>query len=629
MAARIPFDPSAATSGRRRPRRPRSLGGAAVAAILLATATALGVPAAAHADVDDFTFESFHADLMLIRDADEHSELEVTETIVALFPEDREQNRGIVRAIPDDYDGVPLDTDVLSVTDENGEPVPFELSEDGGFLEVATGTDAFVFGERTYVISYTQRDVVRAFDDTDADEFQRDINGTGWEQPFGEVSATLTMAPELAADLTGNAACYRGEEGSSDQCEVETSEEDGSAVVRVSESDLEEEQNVSLVVGFEPGSFVPGEIERNAFERFAFASTPVAQGASIVVIVLAALAAVGAVIGRRRVRDAPGRGTIVPEYEAPRGITVMQAAHLANRPLSAVPAALVDLAVAGNVRILAPEGEETADGVTLEYVRPSDDAERQDVLVALFGEDASPGEQKTVGADSEGLAARLAALSDVAKESLRSAGLTEQARQRMTSAAIYASIGVVVVAFVAMILPIIGRAASWPGVVGLLAAVAAVIVAISVWRYRDRITDAGAPVRDHLVGLRDYLALAEADRLRVLQSPDGAERIDTGDPLQIVHVYEKLLPYAVIWGVEKQWAEVLETRVQETGAPLGWYDGSSFSSVHFLTTFGALRASAAPASAAWSGSGGGSYTGGSMGGGFSGMGSGGGGGGGR
>ncbi|RWZ68016.1 DUF2207 domain-containing protein [Labedella populi] len=598
-------------------------------AVVLAVASAVSAPAAAHADTDDFTFDSFHADMTLIRGDDEHSELAVTETIVARFPEDREQNRGIVRAIPDDYDGVPLETEVLSVTDAQGDDVPFELSEDDGFLEVATGTDEYVFGEQTYVISYSQRDVVRTFGDTDADELQRDINGAGWEQPFDEVSATLTMAPDLAADLSGNASCYRGEEGSTDQCDVAQTEEDGSAVFRVSETGLEEEQNVTLVVGFEPGTFVPGEVERNAFERFAFASTPVAQGGSIAAIVLGVLAAIGAIVARRRVRDAPGRGVIVPEYDPPADVTVMQAAHLANRPLSAVPAALVDLAVAGHVRILAAEGEETSDGVVLEYVRPSDVAERQDVLVAVFGEDAPAGERKTLGADSEGLAGRLAARSDIAKESLRNAGLTEQPRQRATSAAIYASIGVVVVAFVAMILPIIGRTGSWLGVIGLLAAVAAVIVAISVWRYRDRITDAGAPVRDHLVGLRDYLALAEADRLRVLQSPAGAERIDTGDPLQIVHVYEKLLPYAVIWGVEKQWADVLETRVQQTGATLGWYDGASFTSVHFLATFGALRASAAPASAVWSGSGGGSYTGGSMGGGFSGMGSGGGGGGGR
>jgi uncharacterized membrane protein len=95
-----------------------------------------------------------------------------------------------------------------------------------------------------------------------------------------------------------------------------------------------------------------------------------------------------------------------------------------------------------------------------------------------------------------------------------------------------------------------------------------------------------------------------------------------------VHLYEELLPYAVIWGVEKDWAEVLELRVREAGTSLAWYGGgTSFSSVHFVTTFAALRAGSSPS--AWTGTGGGSMTGGSMGGGFSGMGSGGGGGGGR
>lgn len=614
-------------AARRRERTGRAriaAAGTAVGVVLL-----LAVPVPAHADEEDFTFDSFHADMTLSRGADDHSELAVTETIVARFPEDAEQNRGIIRAIPDDYDGVPLETDVLSVTDAEGDDVPFELSEDDGFLEVATGTDAYVFGEQTYVISYTQRDVVRAFDSTDADELQRDINGTGWEQPFGEVSATLAMAPDLAADLTGNAACYRGEEGSTDQCDVERLEEGGAVVFRVSESDLGEEQNVTIVVGFEPGSFVPGEIERNAFERFAFASTPVAQGGSIAAIVLSVLTALGATLARRRVRDAPGRGVIVPQYEPPRDVTVMQAAHLVGRPASAAPAALVDVAVAGNARILAEEGEETADGVTLEYVGPSPDAERQDVLVAVFGEDAAPGERTTLTAESQVVAKRLDDLSDLAKTSLREAGLTESPKQRATSAAIYVAMGVFVLALACMLLPVIGRTASWLGLVGLVATIAAGAVAVALWRYRDRVTDAGAGTRDHLVGLRDYLALAEKDRLRVLQSPEGAERLDTGDPLQIVHLYEELLPYAVIWGVEKQWAEALETRVHEAGAPLAWYGGSDFSSVHFLTTFGMMRANASAASAAWAGSGGGSYTGGSMGGGFSGMGSGGGGGGGR
>ena len=44
----------------------------------------VAVPTAAHADTSDFTFDSFHADYTLGRDADGTSRLAVVETIVAL-----------------------------------------------------------------------------------------------------------------------------------------------------------------------------------------------------------------------------------------------------------------------------------------------------------------------------------------------------------------------------------------------------------------------------------------------------------------------------------------------------------------------------------------------------------------
>ena len=40
------------------------------------------------------------------------------------------------------------------------------------------------------------------------------------------------------------------------------------------------------------------------------------------------------------------------------------------------------------------------------------------------------------------------------------------------------------------------------------------------------LTEHGREPRDHLEGLRLYIRLAEADRLRVLQSPSGALRVE-------------------------------------------------------------------------------------------------------
>ena len=153
----------------------RLLGSAAI----LAVAAAVLLPAAAaSADTSAFTFDSFDADYTITRADDGTSHLDVVETIVARFP-DFDQNRGIIRAIPNDYNGVDLGTVVNSVTDEKGAAVPFETSSASGFVDLALGTNDFVHGAVTYVISYSQHNVVRSFQDTHSNEFYWDINGTG------------------------------------------------------------------------------------------------------------------------------------------------------------------------------------------------------------------------------------------------------------------------------------------------------------------------------------------------------------------------------------------------------------------------------------------------------------------
>src|SRR6187402_3499121 len=106
----------------------------------------LGLSAPAVAGVDDFEFESFSADYYLDVDAEGRSTLTTVETFVAIFP-DFDQNHGMRRAIPEDYQGEPTDVAVQSVTDENGNARPFTLeTDDDGFLLVTSREDAFVHG---------------------------------------------------------------------------------------------------------------------------------------------------------------------------------------------------------------------------------------------------------------------------------------------------------------------------------------------------------------------------------------------------------------------------------------------------------------------------------------------------
>ena len=145
----------------------------------------------------------------------------------------------------------------------------------------------------------------------------------------------------------------------------------------------------------------------------------------------------------------------------------------------------------------------------------------------------------------------------------------------------------------------------------------------------DRYTEKGLDASKHLDGLYLYVKMAEADRLQFLQSVDGADVSNKG----IVKLYEKLLPYAALFGLEKSWMRDLEKYYQldDVEDPT-WCNSIDSFSTGFAS--GALASSisnsinsATPSASGGSGSSGG-FSSGSGGGGSSGGGSGGGGGGG-
>lgn len=595
-------------------------------ALTLAAGFALALaPTAATADTSDFTFDSFDAEYTLSREADGTSTLLVVETIVARFP-DFDQNRGIIRAIPDDYDGVPLNTSVISVTDQNGTDVYYESVYSAGFIELYLGTDEFVRGAQTYVISYTQQNVVRSFDDTASDEFYWDVNGTGWQQPFGRVSATVTLAPDVAAALTGNTACYVGAFGENEFCTIE----DAGGTFTAAATELSPFETLTVAIGFAPGTFLTPE------------PTPPPEPQEVPLwmhllsggIGLASVGALGAAIVSR-VRAGSGaksRGAIIPQYSEPEGFDILQAAHLIGRSSAGMPAVIVRLAVRKNLRILAYAVENNTAPYTLQYLS-DDGTDVLDlaVLEALFGVDRAAGALKPYGKYDSALSSRLDELSARALSSIVDDGFKRLApgigfgwlmllAQWLFMALAGAAIIVSTVLFI-NISPL--------AFLSLTGAFIAGFFAFGLAIRPPQFTEKGREARDYLEGMKLYLTVAEEERLRVLQSPQGAERIDVGNNLELVKLYEKLLPWAVIWGVEDQWMRELALRVAATDTTPDWFVGTNgFEVSLFNTAVRGVTATTLAPSSSRSGSGS-SFSGGSFGGGFSGGGGGGGGGGGR
>ncbi|MGE3193568.1 MAG: DUF2207 domain-containing protein [Microbacteriaceae bacterium] len=632
-------------------RATRRLAAAIAAAALLvlpavpaAASTALPLRAgwaALPGDTSDFEFRSFDAVYTLTRGADRHAALDVVETAVAVFPS-FDQNRGIIRSIPDYYGDVYLDTRVLGVTDENGADVYYEVQHDGGFTIVVIDDDTFKHGATTYVIHYTQVDTIRAFEDTASDEFYWDVNGTGWDQPFGEVSAQVNLDTELAGALTGSMACYQGAENSSTPCsggieQVESAAFTG-AIIEASTTNLGPRENLTVSIGFEAGTFVEGEPAPGGspYEPVDLGPPPPVWAVLLALAgggVSTVVGIVGAAVLRRK-RATP-TDIIIPQYSVP-DLDVMVAAELIERRSTALPAQFVSLAVKKKIRLLGypVQDADTAD-YAVQFVDSSGlESWEQAVVDALFGPDSEIGAARDLqrSGDSE-LADALRPIVTALPGAVTESGFIGPSVRSKGSA------GFVWAAVIATALGVVGAFfAGWVGFfLGLFSFAFGIIgigTAAFAARKRPTLSAHGAETVDYLLGMKMYLDLAEKDRFRVLQSATGADRIDTSDGRQIVKLYEKLLPWAVIWGVEDSWARELQVHLEQTGEQLDWYQGvNAFQAYQFTSLLSGVHSGINPpvstSGSSWSGSGFSSFSGGSFGGGFSGGGGGGGGGGGR
>ena len=595
-----------------------------VPALPATRATAFTHSTALSASADDFEFESFAADYYLSTDADGRSTLTTVETFVANFPE-FDQNHGMRRAIPEDYQGAPTDVAVQSVTDEHGNPRPFGAESDGeGFLVVTSADRDFVHGRQSYVFTYTQRNVTRYFPDTDSDEFYWDTNGTGWSQYFGSVTARVHVPAALVPALNGKTACYRGYEGSTDTCEIATGSEDGGVELSTSVAGVYPNQNITVAVGFAPHTFV----ERDD----SYLASPFA-----ILQVLSVLAGVAAMIWAIVLRattlaDRPGRLTVIAEYEPPKGVDIFTASVILRKTPRAAAAQFLGLAVDGRIRIIdSPKTGLFAHGSTWAFELVSAaglEGPALELTQSLFGPALVPGTRYDMKNSDPRLSRDVRSIIRSATSATTTLGLRARAKARYS---VLPTLLVVLSAVGAFVSGVALLDAALGGPVPLLLFVPPVIAAVVVFAlvFRTPLTERGAELRDHLKGLELYIRLAEADRLRMLQSPSGSLREGeteppAGDRQGIVRVYEKLLPYAVLFKLEQEWAEELG-RYYVDESP-GWYSGSgAFNAAVFASSVSALSSAAA---SSYSGSSSSSSSGGSGGGGSSGGGGGGGGGGG-
>ena len=567
-----------------------------------------GKMAFATRSTDNFTITKFNAEYSLSRDSDNRSKLETTWRITANFPPN--QNRGIAPVFVKKYDNHSTNFSLQSVTDENGTSLEYSWNDD----ELRIGNkNTYVEGDKTYVIKFTQRDVTKNYGDTGRDEFYWDVIGDEWRVPMENVQISVKFDESLAAARQGKAFCYVGSRGSTTQCDLSEIENQITAKI----DKLSRQQGVTMAVGFKSGTF--SEYQETLMEKL----IGIWNLMQIFAYTIATPLAIFLIIRYRRLvgRDKELK-PIPPEYLPPEDISVLMSTYVLKKydpfkikGLSKV-AQLLDLAVRHYIKIYEVKKSSLFSGVQYEIEIIKDlqelKAEEIEIIQDMFDSPyiPKPGQRLNLKNLQNNIKYMTRTRDDdknletLAREKY---GLCEQNPEvKRIMRGWFKRVLVLAVLFLSPMLLVMSIM---------------LVFASRGWS----LTDDGLSLRRYLEGLKMYIGVAEVERLNILQSPEGAEKIvvDVNDGKQLVKLYERVLPYAVLFGQEKNWSKQMGKYYEQVGEAPDWYVGQGvFNAVAFSSGLNGLSTAAGHASDYSSTSGG------SSGGGFAGGGGGGGGGGG-
>ena len=600
-----------------------------------------------------------------------NSDLLVTETI-RVQAEGREIRRGILRDFPTRYKGrdgrrVEVGFDVLSVT-RNGSPESYttEALSNGVRVRIGNASQTVPYGPNTYVIRYRTTRQIGFFEKFD--ELYWNATGTGWTFPIDVAEARITLPEKV--DFT-QTAIYTGPQGATGKNATIVQQSPGTIVFRTTQP-LPARNGLTVAAAFPKGIVTPPS-QAQLTQYWLRDNLPVVVAAGGLLLLLGYFAFAWIKVGRD-----PRGGTVIPLFTPPKGMSAPAVRYVYEMEFDdrAFSAGILDLAVHGGVKL-------NDSGTTMRLTAQKGTHDVSPPVAAMGRELFKSGaslllddvNHKIIGAAKSTLESNLKYLylKSMFTNNYRWSGIGLLLWVVLSAAvalSIFASYGselggamlfgtafaapaiCVMTAFlfglvtgrtkiltflfgflfagafaVAGFAVLLGATYEATGSIlnlNTLAMLTPILVAplIAMAFYVMKApTVQGRKVMDEIEGFKQYLGVAEEDRLNYLHPPEKTPE-----------VFERYLPYAVALNVENRWADrfagVLAAAAAAGAATAAWYIGNRESQTdwgNFASRVGdSLSSTVASASTAPGSSGGGSS--GSGGGGSSGGGGGGGGG---
>jgi hypothetical protein len=519
-----------------------------------------------------------------------NGDLVVTETI-AVQAEGDQIRRGILRDFPTTYrrrDGarVVVDFDVGSVT-RDGVPEPWssEHLSNGVRLRIGRAERLIGSGRHEYVIRYRTTRQIGFF--ADFDELYWNATGSGWTFTIDQAEARISLPQAVPFRQT---AFYTGPQDARGRDATIVEQRPGHIVFRTIRP-LPAKNGLTVAAAWPKGVVTPPDATQQAGwllrDNVALAVAVIVLALAIAYYLLAWLA-----VGRD-----PPRGTIIPLFGPPEGMSAAGVRYVDKMGFDnrAFAAALIDLGVTGHIK-LTDRGRQTQierrDGGK-PIGRPE-----QALTAKLFSGSApslllTQANHEKIGKAKDALKA---ALEQLYKNKLFANNYFWSTLGVVVVAIAITAVAVAVAwsygadnapgAIVGLLIPIVpvvlgagmlrggwrlhsgGRIQETLGIAVVVVATAiglgvmyfnsrgavealpalvpATLAALATFAFGwlQAPTPAGRQVMDHIDGFRQYLSVAEEERLEYLNPPEKTPEL-----------FERFLPYAVALDVENSWAK--------------------------------------------------------------------------
>lgn len=458
----------------------------------------------------------------------------------------------------------------------------YEKSFENGYTRFKIGdADNFVEGEYVYVIKYTMKNAVNYFDDHD--ELYLNVTGNYWNVPIQKLSVNITVPGEIT-----NKICYTGLNGSTDSnCKFKDISKKETSITL--EKPLN--PNEGLTIGISTPKGTLRDVRGAQAMAFLFSNI----GLLLPVPTL--------IIGLHLINKG-GKNkklTTIPHFSVPKNMFPLLAGSIYSKSLTPkhITAQIVQMAIDGYIQI-KQEGKRN-------YTLVKDNAGKnitEDTVSKLYSDLFKGKNEISIQDIPSDFYITVNSLKKSIDTKLYDDNYFSKPRKKLWGT--FFGIGMLGIFLTFVLATPLSTIAATGWSIGIAISSILLFILTAKIDLRDTL---GNETYSRLEGLKMYINTAEKHRIEF-----------HNDPKKYIGVFESLLPYAIIFGLEKKWAREFEDLYKE---PPSWYAGdiSTFNTLVLANSISSvsrnIQTSSAPPSS-HSSFGGSGFSGGSSGGGFGG-----------